>query len=195
MLPPNGTSPPDERSGDARNASPGAPTPPADDDVSPFDVLRGHIDAVLAEWRTLVRDEPWASIPSHRLINSVPEMLPRLFKLADAGTPQLDEELSEFIAREHGYFRRDDGVPLSALADEWNHLKRACWKVLIEKAVPEPRGAAALQRLDALFDDAIGFSLRGYYSPELDALRGRGLERRTGDVERRGDGGDRRGER
>lgn len=192
LPPPDGASPIDERTDDAHDAS---PVPPADDELSPFDVLHGYIDAVLAEWRTLVRDEPWGSIRPDRLVNAVPEMLPRILKLADAGTSQLDDELSQFIAREHGHFRRDDGVPLAALADEWNHLKRACWKVLLDRGVPEPRAAAALQRLDALFDDAVGFSLRGYYSPELETLRGRGLERRSGAGERRGDAGDRRGER
>lgn len=187
---PHGASPSDERTG---FSPPGSP--PADDELSPFDVLHGYLDLVLSEWRTLVRDEPWASIRPDRLINAVPEMLPRLLRLAGAGTQQIDEELSEFIAREHGFYRRTDGVPLAALADEWNHLKRACWKVLLDKGVPEPRAVAALQRLDALFDDAVGFSLRGYYWPELDELRGRGLERRTGQDDRRGDDGDRRGER
>jgi hypothetical protein len=42
-----------------------------------------------------------------------------------------------------------------------------------------------MQRLDILCDDAIGFSLRGFYAPELNALRGKGLERREGDDERR----------
>jgi hypothetical protein len=52
---------------------------------------------------------------------------------------------------------------------------------------------AALQRMDALIDDAIGFSLRGYYAPELESLRGRGLERRHPAGDRRASGGDRRG--
>jgi hypothetical protein len=38
--------------------------------------------------------------------------------------------------------------------------------------------------LDLLIDDAIGFTLRGYYAEELQALRGKGLERR-GEVEER----------
>ena len=35
-----------------------------------------------------------------------------------------------------------------------------------------------MERLDILVDDAVGYTLRGYYRPELDSLRGRGLERR-----------------
>ncbi len=190
--PQDGSSPSDQ--------PPSPPRPPSssatsEDELSPFDLLHGYIDLVLAEWRDLVRAEPWAALRPARLMDSLPEMLPRLLRQAAAGTPQLDDELSEFIARQHGYYRRNDGVPLAAIAEEWNHLKRACWKVLIDKGIPESRAVVALQRLDALFDDAVGFSLRGYYWPELDELRGRGLERRTRSGDRRtSDGGDRRGD-
>jgi hypothetical protein len=59
--------------------------------------------------------------------------------------------------------------------------------------VEETSSVAALHRLDCLIDDAIGFSLRGYYAPELDSLRGRGLERRGEPGDRRRGDGDRRG--
>jgi hypothetical protein len=193
MLPPqDGPSPSEPRPAALPRQRPDAAS--GDDELSPFDLLHGYIDLVLAEWRTLVRAEPWAALRPDRLMDSLPEMLPRILRQAAAGTPHLDDELSEFIAREHGYFRRGDGVPLAAIAEEWNHLKRACWKVLVDKGVPEEGAVVALQRLDALFDDAVGFSLRGYYWPELDELRGRGLERRTRMGNRRAGDGDRRGE-
>ena len=50
----------------------------------------------------------------------------------------------------------------------------------------------ASQRMEVLIDDAIGYTLRGYYQPELDSLRGRGLERRDTRAEDRRHGGDRR---
>jgi hypothetical protein len=50
----------------------------------------------------------------------------------------------------------------------------------------------AMSRLEVLIDDAIGVTLRGYYAPELDALRGRGLERRASDEDRRSGETDRR---
>jgi hypothetical protein len=43
-----------------------------------------------------------------------------------------------------------------------------------------------MERLDVLVDDAVGYTLRGYYRPELDSLRGRGLERREVSDRRRG---------
>lgn len=160
---------------------------------SPFDVLHGHLDLVLGEWRSLARAEPWASIAPERLMNAIPEMLPRLLRLAESGAQGVDQDLSDFIAREHGYFRRGDSIPLTALAEEWTLLKRACWNVLLRLGVDEDRATAATQRIDLLFDDAVGFSLRGYYWPELDVLRGRGLERRMGNGERRQGPGNRRG--
>lgn len=191
LLPQDGSSPSAQRP----DEPPAQPSPaPSDDELSPFDLLHGYVDLVLAEWRDLVRREPWAALRPDRLMDSLPEMLPRLLRRAAAGTPHLDDDLSEFIARQHGYYRRGDGVPLAAIAEEWNHLKRACWKVLVDKGVSAERAVAALQRLDALFDDAVGFSLRGYYWPELDELRGRGLERRTRAGDRRSGETDRRDE-
>ena len=151
----------------------------------PYDSLLGNIDSVISEWRLLARQEPWSNIPASRLVDSLPEILPRILRLAAQGTTRIDEDLSEMIAEQHGYFRRADKLPLSAVADEWNFVKRACWKVLVRCQVDPVAASQAMHRLDILCDDAIGFSLRGYYAPELDMLRGKGLERRDGRAERR----------
>lgn len=158
--------------------SPVTPTAYHADPPTPYDVLLGGIDFVIGEWRTLVKAEPWGAMPPARLMDAVPELLPKLLRLARRNVLQVDPELSELIAEHHGWFRRGDGIPLTAVAEEWNHLKRACWKVMLSHAVREEAATEALRRLDVLFDDAIGYSLRGYYAPELDRLRGRGLERR-----------------
>ena len=176
--------------------SPG-PVPGSEDDdgsssSSPYALLHANIDEVIREWRSLVTQEPWAPDSPSRLMNALPEMLPKIFRLGQAGADRVDRDLSEFIAQQHGFHRREDRLPLTAVAEEWNHLKRACWKVLRERTGDDEIAAAAVQRLDLLIDDAIGFSLRGYYAPELDELRGRGLERRVTTGDRRGSSGDRR---
>ena len=159
---------------------------------SAYDLLLGEIDRVIGEWRQLVASEPWSAMPSSRLVDSFPEVLPRIFRLARAGETEVDAELRELIAQAHGLMRRHDGMPLRAVAEEWNHVRRACEAVLRRNGVPDSDRDAALARLDVLIDDAIGFTLRGYYTPELDVLRGRGLERRDGDGDRRDSDGDRR---
>ena len=165
------------------------------DATSPFDVLLGQIDEVIAEWRELVRLEPWSRLPAARLVDSFPEILPRIVRLAQAGASEVDEDLRTRITDEHGFFRREDAVPLLAVAEEWVYLKRACTAVLRRRGYTEPVMASAIRRLEALIDDAIGYTLRGYYRPELDALRGRGLERRdSGMSDRRRGNGDRRGD-
>ena len=169
-------------------ASPDALTPPG----GPFDILLGEVDRVLGEWRGLVADEPWNTIPPTRLIDSFPEVLPKIFRLARAGATELDVEVRELVAAAHGTPRRQDGLPLRAVADEWTHLQHACWTVLRRHGLSEEATRAALARLELLVDDAIGVTLRGYYAAELDALRGRGLERRAGGDDRRSGGGDRR---
>ena len=162
------------------------------DRPSPYDLLLGHIDEVIAEWRALALSEPWAAIPGDRLVDSFPEILPRLFRLARSGATQVDPPLAEHIADAHGGFRRLDAVPLAAVAEEWSLVKRSCWKVLRQRLDDDRAVSMALQRLDVLIDDAIGYTLRGYYAPELDTLRGRGLERRDRAGDRRAGGGDRR---
>lgn len=158
----------------------------------PYDILLAQIDEVLAEWRTLALTQSWAIIAPPRLMDAFPEILPKLFRLAAQGNTQIDPDLSELIGEAHGFFRRGDKIPLSAVAEEWNFVKRACWKVLQRAAVDETSASSAMQRLDLLCDDAIGFSLRGFYAPELNALRGKGLERREGNDERRVNAGNRR---
>jgi len=152
-----------------------APTNPS---RSPYEVLLGALEDVIEEWRSLVTKEPWAKLPVSRLVDSFPEILPMMLRLARAGTTHIDDPLRELIANAHGHFRRVDGVPLVSVTEEWAHLKRACRSVLETHGINNGDADRAMERLDILVDDAVGYTLRGYYQPELDSLRGRGLERR-----------------
>jgi hypothetical protein len=174
-------------------------TPPPSDLLSaldgantPFDVLLGRIDNVIAEWRASMDAEPWNKLHPARLIDSMPEILPRLFKLAAVHATQVDEELKSRIADDHGTTRRTDEIPLTAVTEEWGFLKRACWHVMRQHGVAEADAVDAMARIDLLIDDAVGYTLRGYYRPELDSLKGQGLERRGGPGDRRENPGDRR---
>jgi hypothetical protein len=153
--------------------------------LTPYEILRGRIDFVLAEWRALASQEPWSNIKVSRLMNGLPEILPKLFREAERGSTRVSIDIAELITEAHGQFRRDDGIPLPAVAEEWNLVKRACWKVMQQAGLDPMTMSAVLQRMDALIDDAIGFTLRGYYAEELDTLRGKGLERRDEVEERR----------
>src|SRR5688572_25081587 len=149
------------------------------DALAPFELLEARTDRVIAEWQSLVAREPWASLPVDRLVDHLPQILPRLFQNAGASAREIDPGLQQLISQAHGYFRREDAIPLAAVAEEFDLLKRACWKVLTSSQLSPKDISAALARLDILIDDATGYTLRGYYSPELDLLRGRGLERRS----------------
>ena len=149
------------------------------DALAPFELLEARTDRVIAEWQSLLAREPWARLPVDRLIDHLPEILPRLFRNAAAAAREIDPELQQLISRAHGYFRREDAIPLAAVAEEFDLLKRACWKVLTSSQLTPQDISGALARLDILIDDATGYTLRGYYAPELDLLRGRGLERRS----------------
>jgi hypothetical protein len=153
----------------------GVPTNPA---TSPYEVLLGAVDDVIDRWRVLVSKEPWAHLSTSQLVDSFPEILPRLVRLSRAGVTHIDDSLRELIADAHGHFRRVDGVPLTSVTEEWGYLKRACRAVLDDHGISPEESDRAIERLDILVDDAVGYTLRGYYRPELDSLRGRGLERR-----------------
>ena len=178
----------DERDQAARRDPPlpsGHPLP-ANVSGSPYEALLGGVDQVIGEWRALVVHEPWAKIPASRLVDSFPEILPKMLRLARSGVTHIDESLRELIADAHGHFRRVDGVPIASVTEEWAYLKRACRCVLDAHGIKNGEADRAMERLDILVDDAVGYTLRGYYRPELDSLRGRGLERREVSERRRG---------
>jgi hypothetical protein len=165
---------------------PNGQPPAAQPSASAYEALLGGIDQVIGEWRKLVLGEPWTKIPASRLVNSFPEILPKMLRLARSGATHIDDDLRQLIAEAHGHFRRVDGVPLTSVTEEWVHLKRACRHVLDEHGINHGEADRAMERLDILIDDAVGYTLRGYYRPELDSLRGRGLERREIAERRRG---------
>ena len=149
------------------------------DPLATFELLERRTDDIITEWRGLLARDPWSRLPADRLIDHLPQILPRLFHHAANGAREIDVDLQQLISQAHGYFRREDAIPLAAVAEEFDLLKRACWKVLTSSNLAPHHVSAALARLDLLIDDATGYTLRGYYAPELDTLRGRGLERRT----------------
>jgi len=159
---------------------------------TPYDVLLGELDHVLAEWRALIRPELRSTLSPARLMDALPVIVPRLLVLARSGATIVDEELKERIAREHGITRRTDAVPVTMIAEEWGALKRACTVVLARHGFVGPLADDTMRRIEVLVDDAIGYTLRGYYAQELDTLRGRGLERRDSAQSDRRHGGDRR---
>ena len=159
-------------------AQPGHHAHAPSDGASPYDVLLGAVDQIIGEWRTLVQREPWAKLSASRLVDSFPDIVPKLVRLARAGGTHIDDSLRELIADAHGQFRRDDGLPLVSVTEEWVYLKHACRHVLDANGITSGEADRAMERLDILVDDAVGYTLRGYYRPELDSLRGRGLERR-----------------
>jgi hypothetical protein len=163
------------------------------DERTPFEVLLGDIDHILGEWKLLLRPQSWAELPAARLIDSMPEILPKLVRLAGSGASHIDEELQQRIADHHGWARREDDVPIEAVTSEWASLKRACRQILARNGILESQAEEVMARLDVLIDDAVGFTLRGYYRDELDSLKGRGLERRGERHDRRAGGSDRRG--
>ena len=164
--------------GDGRDRDMPQGIPPAASAGSPYDLLLGASDEVIRAWQTLVSREPWAKLPASRLVDSFPDILPKILRLARSGGTHIDDGLRELIADAHGHFRRADGMPLASVTEEWAYLKRACRSVLDAHGIDNGDADRAMERLDILVDDAVGYTLRGYYRPELDSLRGRGLERR-----------------
>lgn len=167
-----------DQAGRRDRALSGEHPPSANANTSPYETLLGGVDQVIGEWRRLVVKEPWAKIPASRLVDSFPEILPKILRLARSGATHIEDSLRELIADAHGHFRRVDGVPLTSVTEEWAYVKRACRRVLDAHGIDRGEADRAMERLDVLVDDAVGYTLRGYYRPELDSLRGRGLERR-----------------
>lgn len=159
---------------------------------SAYDVLLAELDQVLTEWRSIVEPELGARVAPARLLDSLPEILPRLLTVARSGAVEIDDQLKQRIAVDHGFARREDVVPVEQLAEEWEALKQACQRVLTRNGFVGSLSEEATRRIDLLIDDAIGYTLRGYYQRELDTLRGRGLERREPREDDRRQGGDRR---
>ncbi len=157
-----------------------------------YDILLAELDQLLVEWRSIVEPELGSHVSPARLLDSLPEILPRLLHLARSGAVEIDDRLKERIAADHGFARRKDVVPVEQLSEEWEAVKQACQRVLARHGFVGPLAEEASRRVDALIDDAIGYTLRGYYQRELDTLRGRGLERRDTRDEDRRQSGDRR---
>lgn len=134
------------------------------------DTLKSHVSEVLVEWETLVREQPWFSLPADHRIDSLPDVIVGLVG-ASLCTPVDAEAHRENIAAAtvHGAHRREQGIPEHLILTEYHLLRQAIWRYLIGKVGASERTADAMMRIDSAVTLATNASMWGYFRPEIEA--------------------------
>lgn len=153
--------------------------------------LRTNLAVVLASWESLVRAQPWYSLPAEHRLHALDEVV---MGIVEAALCEPAEESShrrnvEAAAR-HGARRREQGIPETMLATEFHLIRQAVWRYLRERFPDEHREITdAILRIDAVILPATNACMWGYYRTEVEAL-GKwevAMERLVADAPRRRD--------
>lgn len=133
--------------------------------------IKSHVSDVLAEWETLVREEPWFSLPADHRIDSLPDVVVGLVE-ASLCSPQDRESHRQKVeaAAEHGGHRREQGIPEHLILTEYHLLRRAIWRYLLRRFGQSDRTTEAIMRIDTAISLASNASMWGYHRPEIEAM-------------------------
>lgn len=133
--------------------------------------IKANLDAVVEQWESLVLEEPWFSLPKNHRVNNLPGVVVSLVE-AVLCSPDDDEAHRRKVmeAAEHGYNRREQGIPESLLLTEFHLLRQALWYYLIDRYGPSDRVVQAIMGIDGGITTATNASMWGYYRPEVEAL-------------------------
>lgn len=135
------------------------------------DDLRDNIPAVLEQWERLVRQEPWFSLPRDHRIDNLPGVVLGLVDASLCSPGNMEAHRTKVMhATEHGYNRREQGIPESLLLTEFHLLRQALWYYLVAKHGPSDRVVQAIMRIDTSITTATNASMWGYYRTEVEAM-------------------------
>lgn len=132
--------------------------------------IKQHVADVLNIWERFVREQPWYSLPADHRIDSLPDVIVGLVdaSLCDPGSEDAHRR-QVIAATEHGFHRREQGIPEHLLLTEYHLLRQALWYYLTETFGSNDQVSVAIMRIDTGISVTTNASLWGYFRPEVEA--------------------------
>lgn len=124
--------------------------------------LRDAFPALVAEWETHWRQQPWHRTIAAGLPDTLLEVLRAILDAAmdESESPRPHERLLQ-AAVAHGEQRWGQGVSDEALLGEYHALRKALWRHLLHSA-PAAEHLTTIFRVDVVISAASGLALRGF---------------------------------
>lgn len=136
--------------------------------------VRRHVPEIVQGLDALANQDPWSGMSVADRINALPELVHYTCALAFSRPrdPVLCRKVLE-IAAHHGAVRRRQGIPDTALFNEFAIIRNGVWQFLQERYRRHSDAAMeAILELDTVLGLASQASLRGYFRPEFEAAGG-----------------------
>ena len=137
------------------------------------DHLRENIEAVLNRWNGLVKEEPWFSLPREHRLSNLSAVVEALITCAILTPGSQDCARAAVNAgADHGYNRRQQGIPESLIPIEFHLLRQALWRYLNDTFSPTDATYAAILSIDRSITMTLNAAMWGYYREEIEAHEG-----------------------
>lgn len=135
--------------------------------------LHSNVDTVLARWTDLVKEEPWFSLPREHRVSNLTAVVEALIACATmpAGSPDC-LRAAVTAGAEHGYNRRNQGVPETLIPIEFHLLRQAVWRFLSDSFPPSEATHAVQLSIDSMTTATLNAAMWGYYREEIEAHEG-----------------------
>lgn len=133
--------------------------------------LRTETPEVIRRWEQLVREMPWFSLPREHRIDDLPAVVLGLVEVSLCSPTDRTAHWQQIAAAaEHGYQRREQGLPEHLIFTEYHLLRQAIWYHLCAtRAQDYQRVTQAIMRIDTAVTTATNASMWGYHRPEVEA--------------------------
>ena len=133
--------------------------------------IKSNVPKVVEEWETLVREQPWYSLPTEHRINNLPEVIVGLVE-ASLCNPVDEGAHRQAVdaAVVHGQHRHKEGIPEHMILTEYHLLRQAIWYYVERKFGASDETTNAIMRLDQAISLATNASMWGYHREQIEAL-------------------------
>ncbi|HUP89467.1 MAG TPA: response regulator [Longimicrobiales bacterium] len=131
--------------------------------------LKANIDALCEMWESVVREEPWFSLPREERVNNMEKVIESLADAAMISVEDTDarRRIVEEAAK-HGEHRREQGIPENMIPIEFHLLRRAIWRFLSDSWRPTDETFSSIMTLDSVTSLALNAAMWGYFREEVD---------------------------
>lgn len=135
--------------------------------------MRANVDTILARWTDLVREEPWFSLPPEHRLSNLTAVVEALIECAVLPPGAADCTRAAVMAgADHGWNRRQQGVPETLIPIEFHLLRQAVWRFLNDSFPPSEATHTVQISVDNATTTTLNAAMWGYYREEIEAHEG-----------------------
>jgi hypothetical protein len=135
------------------------------------EAIQKNVSEIVTEWETMIRQQPWYSLPEEDRLEPLPAVIMGLVDAALCRPDSVEAHRANVeAAANHGRERRRHGVPEYLMFTEYHLIRQAIWYFVVRTFGASEYTAAAIMRIDGVISTSTNAAMWGYHREEIEGL-------------------------